>query len=484
MPVNTGVLTSLRRPQTFHTFAYLQGGRSLVPLPQRLLLIGILKGGTAVAGTIYPIDDAQQTDALFGVGTELALMCRMAFATGALLGQGPQLYACGVTEPVGAARTQTWTVTGPATASGNVVLRIAGRTITIGVSSGDSANTIAAAISTAINAQKINLPVTCTAALAVATTTFATTGVVGNDVIYEVVSAPTGVTVVTAQGAAGAGAADPTAAFANAAGPDYDAIAIGNHTATDVGTALTHVTAAWTASEKKWRWVVIGEPGSIGTATTLASAANDRAIVVACCEKCPNLPGEIATATAFGKLSRSRPNGNWDGLRLPLYPPSDAFDFTNSEVESALAAGVTPLKAVVDPQTRVQTPGVVKIEKLVTTSTTVSGQPFEALRDIAVPRTGAYVARQIDAAFASRFGAQANPDGVLLTDDTVQQVRDMIANILYAAQDARILTNVDADLALLVVEKDLAAPGRINVDVTYTVVLGLHQVAFVHRVTI
>ena len=60
----------------------------------------------------------------------------------------------------------------------------------------------------------------------------------------------------------------------------------------------------------------------------------------------------------------------------------------------------------------------------------------------------------------------------------------MIATILYTAQDARILTGVDADLQQLVVEKDPSAPGRLNVDVKYTVVLGLHQVAFIHRVTI
>jgi phage tail sheath gpL-like len=485
MPVNTGVLTSLRRPQTFHTFSYLQGGRALVPLPQRLLLIGTMKGGTAVAGTIYQINDAQETDALFGVGTPLALMCRMAFATGALLGQGPQLYACGVAEPgSGAAHTQTFTVTGTATASGNVVIRIAGRTLTIGVAVGDVQNTIASAINAAIGAQKINLPVTSSVAANVVTATHTVKGIGGQDVIYEVVSTPAGVTVTTAQGVAGSGVADETAALANASGPDYDAIALENHAAADIALALSHVTTAWSSSEKKWRWIFIGEPGTIGAATTLASAANDRAIVVVCCEQCPNLPGEIATAAAFGMLSRSRPNGNWDGMRLPLFPPYDAYDFTNSEVETALAAGVTPLKPVVDPQTRVQTPGVVKIEKLVTTSTTQSGQPFEALRDIAVPRTGAYIARQIDAAFAARFGAAANPDGVLLTDDTVQQVRDMVANILYAAQDNKILTNVDSDLKLLVVEKDSSAPGRINVDVTYTVVLGLHQVAFVHRVTI
>lgn len=485
MPVNTGVSTSLRRPQTFHVFAYQQGGRSLVPLPQRMLLIGTSKGGTAVAGTIYTISDAQETDALFGIGSELALMCRKAFETGALIGQGPQLAAVGVAEPgAGVARTQTWTFTGPATGAGIGVFRIAGRTITVGISVGDSANTIAAAFNTAVNAMKQLLPVTSGVAAAVATTTHVAKGENGNDVAFEVVSMPAGTTCVTAQGVAGTLVADPTAALAAAAGPEYDAIALANHKAADIALALAHVTAAWTASEKKWRWVYMAERGTIGTATALAAAANDRAIVVVVCEESPSLPSEIAVATAFAMLSRSRPNANWDGMRIPIFPPYDAFDFTNTEVETALAAGLTPLKPIVDTQTRVQTPGVAAIQKLVTTKTTEGGQPFEVLRDIAVSRTGAFIARQIDAAFAARFGAAANPDGVLLTDDTIQQVRDMIANILYAAQDNRIVTNVDADLALLVVEKDLSAPGRINVDVTYTVVLGLHQVAFVHRVTI
>src|SRR4051812_23946302 len=112
MPVNTGISTSLRRPQTFHVFTYQQGGRSLVPLPQRLLLIGTMKGGTAVAGTIYQVNDPQETDALFGVGTQLAMMCRKAFETCGFLGQGPSIYATGLAEPGGgAAHTQTFTIT-------------------------------------------------------------------------------------------------------------------------------------------------------------------------------------------------------------------------------------------------------------------------------------------------------------------------------------------------------------------------------------
>lgn len=485
MPISTGISPSLRRPQTFHTKQYLQGGRALVPLPQRALLIGTMKGGTAVAGTIYELFDAPQTDALFGVGSPLALMCRKAFETCAFLGQGPFLFAIGVAEPgAGTARVQTLTVSGPATAASVNVFRIGGRTFQVGVALNESANSMAAAIEAAIDAAKQNLPLTAALAGAVVTTTHVAKGENGNDALIEVVSTAPGAGIAVAQTSAGAGVMDPTAALAAAAGPDYDAIALENHKAADIGLALAHVTTAWGAAEKKWRWVIFGETGSIGTATALAAAANDRAIAILNCESSPSLPCELAVAGAIAKLAKSRPNANWDGQKLPLFPPPDAFDFTNGEVESALAAGITPLKAVVDPQTRVQQPGVVAIQKFVTTKTTEAGVPFEALRDIAVPRTGAFVARQIDAAFVQRFGAAANPDGVLLTDDTIGQIRDMVANILYTAQDARIVTNVDVDLQSLVVEKDLSSPGRVNVDVTYTVVLGLHQVAFVHRVTI
>lgn len=485
MTINTGISPTLRRPQTFHQFVYQQGARSLVPLPQRALLIGTSKAGTATAGVIQQINDPVETDGLYGVGSQLALMCRKAFETSQYLGQGPFLFAVGVVEPGGGAQhVQTYTFTGPATASGVSVIRIAGRTFTIGVSAGDTATIMALALSTAINAAKTTLPVTASPAVGVVTVTHVVKGIGGQDVIYEVISTPLGTTLVTAQTVAGSGVSDETTALASAAGPDYDAIILENHASADIALALAHVTTAWTPTEKKWRWVFIGEPGTVGTATTLATAANDRAIVIANCNTCPNLPGEIAAAVAVGMLSMARPNGNWDGLKLPLFPPYDANDMTNTQVEAALAAGITPLKAIVDPNTRIQTPGVCKIEKLVTSCTTVASQPFEALRDIAVSRTGAFIARQIDAAFAARFSASANPDGVLLTNDTIAQVRDMVANILYAAQDSRIVKNVDTDIAALVVELDTSAPGRLNVDVTYTVVLGLHQVAFVHRVTI
>ncbi len=485
MAIITGVPTSLRKPQSFHRFVYQQGGRSLTPLAQRAVLIGVQKGGTGVAGQIYSIADIGEVEGLFGVGQELTLMCMKAFETCDLFGSGPQIFAIPVAENgAGVAATYTFTASGVATESGNVVIQIAGRTITVPVALGDSANTVAAAVAAAINTYKRFLPVTAAAALAVVTATLNWKGDTGADVKCITKSTPAGIGLVAAAGAAAAGINDPTAALAAALGADYDTLALANHKAADIALALTHVTQAWGVSEKKWRWVVFGEHGTIGTATALASAANDKGIVLAECEGCTNLPSEIATAMSIAISSRSRPNANWDGLELPLTPPVEADQFTNTEIETALAAGLTPLQAVVNPTTRVAKSNVTAIVKAVTTQTTLSGQPFEVLRDLAVSRAGAFIARQIDAKFAERFGAAANPDGVLLDDDAIPRIKDMISAILYASADARIVTNVDEDLALLVVEKDPSAPGRLNIDVTYTVVLGLHQVAFVHRVTI
>lgn len=485
MTIITGVPTTNRRPQSFHRFVYQQGGRSLTPLPARTLLIGSHFGGTAVSGTVYSPADIGEVESLFGVGTELTLMFRKAFDCFDLFGFGPQLFGVGVTPLVGGvAATYTFTLAGAATESGNLIVRIAGRTLTVPVALGDAAASVATALNVAVNTEKRNLPGTAGVAGAVVTFTLSSKGEWGAQVKVASVSSVAGITCTAVAAVAGTGVNDPAAALIAALGSDYDTIALANNKAADVTLALAHVTTAWGVAEKKWRWVCLASADTIGTATALSSAANDKGVVLAVCENSPSLPSEIATCIAIAISSRSRPNANWDGLEIPIFPPSEADEFTNTEVETALAVGLTPLKPVVNPTTRVAKQNVSAVVKMVTTQTTLSGQPFEVLRDLAVPRAGAFIARQIDAKFAERFGAAANPDGVLLDDDAIPRIKDMISSILYAAQDAKIVIGVDSDLPLLVVEKDASAPGRVNVDVTYTIVLGLHQVAFVHRVTI
>jgi phage tail sheath gpL-like len=482
MTILTGVPATSRVPQTFHKIIY-QAGSSLVPLAVRSLLIGVAKGGTSVAGTVYQIDDINQVEGLFGVGSELTLMCKMAFSTCALFGKGPVILACPVAEnAAGTAGIFTLTIAGTATETSNLVVRIAGRTITIPVLLGDVAATVATNANIQINAAKNNLPLTSTVAAAVVTATMNIKGDWGSDVKTTVVTQPAGITATWANPTPGVGVNDPTAALAAALAADYDTIPMANHKAADVTLAIAHVTSAWGAAEKKFRWVIFGENGTLGTATTLAAPANDKAVTFYSQYNSPSLPSEMAVAYAMAVSSRSRPNANWDGLSIPIYPAPEADNYTGTMQETALAAGLTP--GVASIVNGVAQQGVSKIVKAVTSQITLSGQPFEVTRDLAVPRASAYVARQLDAAYASQFNADAYPDGVLMDDDAIPKIRDTCSTVLYSCADFKVATNVDNDLQLLKVEKDLSSPGRVNVDITYTVIIGLHQVAFVHRVKI
>lgn len=481
MTVNTGINSSLLRPQTFHVLTYLRGNRALTPLPQRLCLIGPQSAAAlATAGVVIQIDDPTQTDALFGIGSYMALMARKAFETMAVLGQGPALFACPLAETT-TKRQETITLAGTATEDKDLIIRIAGRFIVVGIANGTTAANASTALKNKLDELKALLPVTAAVATPVVTCSDVTKGTLGLDVTYESVQVPAGLTVAFAQTVAGAGALDIQTALDAIAGQEFDAVAISNHISADVTEINTHIASTWAASEKKPRWFFIGEPGSIGTATTLATAANHEGVVVVSWEQSRSLPCEIATAAAVGALSKNRPNANYDGMQLPLYPPPVAYAYTNAEIETALNAGLTPLSPLVDPASKSVVEGIGKIERMVTTRTTLSSIPFVLLRDLGVSRTAWAIAKQYDIAYAAKFGSAANPDGVLLTEDTEAQLRDMVLNIDYAAQDSQWIENVDEDKAKLVVERDSSAIGRLNVDSAYTIVVGLHQVAFIHR---
>lgn len=487
MPVNTGVSAQLRRPQTFHSFTYQYATRALIPLPLRIALVGAMlaAGATATAATVYEISDSGETDALFGPSSELALMCRKAFETGALLQRGPRLYAVPIAEPGGGtANVKTITVTGTATADGNAVIRVAGRTATVGIRTGDVQNTVAAAISNALKAMQATLPVIVSVAANVVTLTHANKGVNGIDVQVSIERAVTGSALAVANTAVGAGVYDITAALDALAPLPFDGVAIGNHAAADIADIASDIASRWGYAEKRWRYYFLGEPGTIGTATALATAANHQATIIASMEGCLSTAAEMATALCFAAFSRERPNANFDGVKVPLYPPAAATIYTPTEVETAIAAGLTPLTAEIDPFTRAVSANAARIERMITTKTTQASVPFDVLLDFAVSRTGVYIAQQFDAAYIARFQGEANPDGTLATDDVKDQIRDMLVGILRTLEANSILRNVTIDLARLVVERDDVAIGRFNVDIAYTVVVGLHQIAFIHRVQV
>lgn len=484
--INTNVPNSLNRPQTFHTFTYLRASGSLVSVPLRIALIGAKSAtGTATANQVYEATDAATTDALFGLGSELALMCRKAYECSTMFGQGPRVFAVPVAESTGVKHARDIVATGTATADGNAIIRIAGRTFVVGIRAGNTQTTVAAAINAAINANLQNLPVVPSVSSQIVTLTHVTKGINGVDIAVSIEQQVPGCALTLQANVTGTGATDHQPALDALAPLRYDGIAFANHVSADITEIVADISTRWSYSSKTWGYYFVGEMGSIGTATALAAAANHQSTIVASFEGCLNTAGEIATATAMLVFSRARPNANYDGAKVPLFPPPAATIYTGAEVETAIVSGLTAYTSVTD-STGAITQNVAKCERLVTSRTTTSGQPDDRNRDIGVSRTGVALAIQIDIAAAERFSADGDPDGPLQTEDTDDQIADMVAALLRTEAQANVLvqSRIESDIAQMQVEHDSVSSGRTNVALFYHVVIGLHQIAWLHNVQI
>lgn len=474
MPITTTVPSNIRRPGAFHEFRFNASGQQLASLDERLVIIAEKTAdGTALADAPVQIFDELDSETKLGKGSFADLGAKKALAQGKLNGgSSPQVWVCPVAEnAAGVATQETITVTGPATEAGTLQLRIGGRTIDVGVSSADSANTIAAAIKTRIDELTATLPLTAAVALAVVTTTNRTKGVNGNDVAFEVVSKPAGVGIALAQSIAGTGATAITAALAALYDQRYHVIALANHATADAAAILADAALAWGFNQKSYRFYVMGERGSIGTATTLEASFNDYRALIGSYEGTPSLPVEIAVAMAVRWFGESMPNANMNHRRLDLYPPAAALAYTATEIETLLASGVTPI-----------TPdgAFSKIEKLVTTQITSGGVPFEPLREAAYPRTAAYVAEQIDIGFiAGGFHQDVlydDPDG----DSVLDRIRDMVIEKHRAMEKQRILRDVDDYVAQIQAVIAGVPAGRVIVSDPFEVAGPINQGVFVH----
>ncbi|MEO7735522.1 MAG: hypothetical protein ABIY55_31500, partial [Kofleriaceae bacterium] len=413
MTIVTSIPSNLRRPGAFSEFAFVQAGQSLIPLPLRVVIVAEkTSAGTAAVDTPIQIFDEDDGDTKFGRGALGAVLCRTAFAQTKLSGASPEIWGAPLAEPAGGTATQeTVTITTPAATSGTLMFTVAGRPVIVGVSAGDSASTIATAIKNALDAMRSLIPFTAAVVANVVTLTHTTKGANGNDAPFALVQAPAGVSCTLAQSAVGAGAASITNAIQALYDRRYHAVAISNHTTADIAALVLERAAAWSFSQKNYRFFFVGERGSLGTAQTLQASANDFGIVIGSYEGTPSLSGEIAVVDAVAEFAREAPNANLDGQRVALYPASGGFAYTGPEIESGLSGGLN----VHEPDGAFS-----KITRFVTSEITLNNAPTETVRDIAFPRTAAFRAEQVEIAFRGRF-VQEND-----TPEVRTRVRDMI----------------------------------------------------------
>lgn len=469
MTIRNTLPSDKRRPGISHEFDKTSGSRSLVTIQRKIALVGI-KGAAGTATNAVPVqvfNEAHATE-LFGVGSELEQSCRAAFLTFLDMGAAAQLWAVSIAPPSGVAATGTFVITGPSTESGDVVFSIAGRVFRAPIASGATATAIGDAMVAAVNEDLSSVPGTVANAAGTVTYTHAHLGVNGNSVKLRVRSRPAGVAVTPTQPAGGTGVVDITASLDALQTADYQEVAIANHAAADVTDLLSDAVVAWGATRKRWRHYYLGENGTLATATGLNP--NDERIIVISYENSEAMPNVMAASVAAMVAAREAPNYNHDGTELSAIPPIEnpADVFIDSEVETALAAGVTPI--TID-----ENSGRSRVERLVTTKKLLGSNPFYDLLDIGPSKTMAFTARQVDAT-AARLIKGRNID-----DDLVKAVKTGIYNVLLREQDLGYLQNVEAHAGELKCEKDPNVIGRLLVEIPESVVPNCHQVHGVHR---
>ena len=470
MGINTSLPSTVRRPGQFHEFDLTSSANGLTPLDNRVELIGVMGAtGTAVADDFYEIFDEIQADTLFEAGSEIALMVRKALKEARALGFAPSIWAIGIADPAGAAATFLLTVAAATVAvSTDIKFSVAGRQYLAGVTVGDDEDAVALALKAALDADLPNLPITAGVALNVATLTLNYTGVNGNDLKVTVDDVGlSGMTITPSAGVAGSGAALIATALSNSLSKFFETLAIANHVAGDITVLQTHLDAAWAGDEKRWVVAIMAENGTLGTATTLSNTANDERISIVSYEDSPEMPGNIAAAIAVHISARELPNYNWDGQETTIAVPPDASVYTSTEVESALAAGSTPLQPN-DARTKTE------IVRMITTKTLENSNPFERAKDLATIRGLVFSTRQIDAAFGIQFKA------VNKSPQVIKRMRSVAYTTSKALEVLGVMQNVDALFPQLLVETDSVVATRANISIPESIIPNLHQIAFVH----
>jgi len=460
--------STTRKPGTFVTLdATSASQRGLAPIDRNVALLGARTGVVPVE-VPYRVLTEGDADNLFGTGSELALMCRWALEAIRTQGKGPAIYAVPIADPGGGVKAiHRFAMTGPATAAGDAVFRIAGRTFRAGVKSGDTATVVANATPHPVDAALPTLPVTATVTGAGSDQldlTAVQAGINGNDIKLEYLKqdAVAGVTSIVSAPTAGAGVYDITNALNSLVDRHYHAIAIANHLAADVTDLAAHIDVVGAAGFKKWTTAYLAERGSLSTATTLATGANRKETHVVTAEDFPNLPGEIAAtlaATIEGEEDVALP---FNDVELTLYVPPPASVYTDAEIETALAAGALPLA--------VNRQGTAtKIVRAVNTKTVQGVAPFYAIADTSIVRTFFATAIQVDARLSRDF-AQAKKN-----DRTKKRVRTAVLDVLKKLEELEWLQNVDEHAAEISVTSDPIVPSRLNVEIPASVIPPLNQ---------
>jgi len=355
---------SLRKPGAYSEIDNSQAVRGPQSVTYRRLLIGQkLAAGTAVANVLVRVTSGPQADTLFGAGSMLAGMVRAALA----IDTYTELQVMPVIDnAAGVAAAGTIVITGPATASGTIELLIAGRRVSVGVISGDTATAIGTAAAAAITAAA-DMPVTAVAATGTVTLTSRHKGEAGNSlnamVNYytgQVLPAGVGVTFTAFSGGSG----NPALGSALAALGDewLQTWGVPYSDSASLATIKTELSSRFAWNREIEAHAFVAARGTQGTLGAIGDSHNSQhlTIIMANDEPMPayeKAAETMAIAAYYAAIDPARPIQNlaytW------CLPPVAADRFTNEERNLLLFDGIATSKVATD--------GTMQVERLITT---------------------------------------------------------------------------------------------------------------------
>lgn len=367
----TGVNPSDPIPALYGEIRFAQGPGGGAA-PERVVLIygNKTSAGSETTNTINtPILDRADCIARFGARSEI----RWEWEAFQSIPQQATVYAVAVPEPSSGSptsATRTFTFATAATGATTLYIEWAGRVTTVGVATGDTAITQAAAAAAAIlDWEEGGVPFTAAVGSNpndhVVTATASQLGERGEHVLNGIrmyYGTSVGTTVTAGTTSAGSGADDFSTAYdaAKAKGLFYYQInpkfATTSPSSTDngIGEGAAYITAAALPTEGKRQQMFFGLVGTQAQATTVATAVNNPRVKFFWSENNPMFPGMIAALhcaiirqaeVAFAGANVNGYTANAAIGRLyPMPAPYSSGDYpTRAELVACLNNGISPV---------------------------------------------------------------------------------------------------------------------------------------------
>lgn len=456
-----GIPSTIRKPGIYTEFNTKMAVNTLPANLYRVIIVAQrLATGTVLANT--PVDVFSDEDAAvyFGRGSIAHLAVRAAIKANRYL----SLQAIALDDAVaGVVATGTVTIAGPATSSGALRLTVNRQTVDIAIASGDTANSIAAALNAQIALQP-DLPVTATVLGGVVTIAARHKGALGNTIkLSTLVQQAAGVTAAVVAMANGLNDPDITPALSAIYTAGHNIIICAYNDTANMTALRTHVNAVSGPQEKRRVRAVVAHTGTYAQSTTLAASINHGRILELLDPNASESVYEVAAAMGAIAASEEDPARPLNGMELVgLTPPPMANWLSEAQIEAALHNGVTP--------TRIGPGNVVQIVRAITTYTlNANGVPDISMLDWTTIGTLDYTAAAIEQRIQLRFPRDKK------SLRTKARLGDEIYNVLIKLEELEVIENVSK--SDLLIEDDLVDPSRYDIRIKVNVVNGLHVIA-------